>query len=95
MQYRRVRPIFSPINSIAEVQARYDTNVFGLLRMLRIVRPYMRAQKSGLIANIGSVGGWRGTAAAGLYCSTKFAVACIFQVLKAEVGALEIEVTLH
>lgn len=61
--------------------------------MLRIILPYMRAQKSGVIANLGSIGGWRGTPVAGIYCSTKFAVAGISQSLKAEVEALGIEVT--
>jgi NAD(P)-dependent dehydrogenase (short-subunit alcohol dehydrogenase family) len=79
--------------SASEVQAQYNTNIFGLLRILRVILPYMRAQKFGVIANLGSIGGWRGTPAAGIYCSTIFAVAGISQSLKAEVEALGTDVT--
>lgn len=61
--------------------------------MLRVVLPYMRARKSGVIANMGSIGGWRGTPVGGVYCSTKFAVAGITLALKAEVEELGIDVT--
>ena len=54
----------------------------------------MRAARSGVIAGLGSVGGWHGSVGCGIYCSTKWALAGIFDALKAEVKHLGIEVTL-
>jgi short chain dehydrogenase len=51
-----------------------STNIFGALNVTRAVLPYFRAQKSGTVVWIGSIGGWRGGANAGLYSATKFAV---------------------
>lgn len=62
--------------------------------MIRAVLPYMRAQKSGTIANLGSIGGWRGTPALGMYCGTKFAVAGITDSLRLEVEPFGIDVTI-
>ncbi|KAF7503770.1 hypothetical protein GJ744_003312 [Endocarpon pusillum] len=77
-----------------EIQAQFNCNVFGLLRMIRAVLPYMRAQKSGTIANLGSIGGWRGTPTLGMYCATKFAVAGITDTLRVEVEPFGIDVTI-
>ncbi|KAH8149682.1 uncharacterized protein LAJ45_06313 [Morchella importuna] len=38
----------------------WNTNVFGVTKVLRAVLPYMRLCRSGMIANMGSIGGWRG-----------------------------------
>lgn len=61
--------------------------------MVRAVLPSMRAQQSGVIANIGSIGGRRALPATGVYCATKFAVAGLSESLRAEVAHLGIEVT--
>ncbi|TMW67851.1 hypothetical protein Poli38472_007527 [Pythium oligandrum] len=76
-----------------EVQAIFDTNVFGLLRVTRAVLPYMRAQKSGTIANIGSGTGFAAFPACGIYGATKFAVAGLTQSLRQEVAGFGIDVT--
>ena len=44
--------------SDAEVREVYGVNVFGLLNVTRAVLPVMRAQGSGRIINIGSMGGF-------------------------------------
>lgn len=80
--------------SDAEAKANFDVNVFGTLAVTRAVLPYMRAARSGVIAGLGSVGGWHGSVGCGVYCSTKWALAGIFDALKAEVKHLGIEVTL-
>lgn len=51
----------------------------------------MRERKSGVVANMGSVGGWRGGAGASMYCSTKFAIAGITESLRAELEPLGID----
>ncbi|TYZ65687.1 hypothetical protein PybrP1_002790 [[Pythium] brassicae (nom. inval.)] len=53
----------------------------------------MRAQRSGVIANLGSIGGWRALPLIGWYTATKFAVAGITTSLRAEVAPLGIDVT--
>lgn len=76
-----------------EVLAQFDTNVFAQLRVLRAVLPYMRARRSGVVANIGSIGGWHGEAAARLYCASKAAVAIYTEALAAELAPLGVRVT--
>ncbi len=79
--------------SAQEVQNQFATNVFGYLAVLRAVLPYMRARRSGVVANLGSIGGWTGTPAAGLYCASKAAITMFSESLRLEVADLGIEVT--
>ncbi|UWU16751.1 oxidoreductase (plasmid) [Rhizobium sullae] len=76
-----------------DVERLYRTNVFGLLTVTRAVLPQMRAQRSGRILNISSIGGYRAGAGFGVYCSTKFAVEGLSEALQAELGPLGIHVT--
>jgi NADP-dependent 3-hydroxy acid dehydrogenase YdfG len=77
-----------------EVAAQFEVNVFGALRVTRAVLPYLRAQRAGVVCNMGSIGGWRGTPVGGLYCATKWALAGVTQSLKAEVQDFGIEVVI-
>jgi NAD(P)-dependent dehydrogenase (short-subunit alcohol dehydrogenase family) len=52
----------------------FGTNVCGILNVLRAVLPTLRAQRSGRIINLSSIGGFIGSAGWGIYCATKFAV---------------------
>jgi NAD(P)-dependent dehydrogenase (short-subunit alcohol dehydrogenase family) len=52
----------------------------------------MRLRKSGVIANMGSIGGWRGFGGAGMYGASKFAIAGLSECLRQEVAPLGIEV---
>ena len=76
----------------AIVRAVFDTNVFGILNVLRAVLPTLRAQRSGRIVNLSSVGGFIGSAGWGIYCATKFAVEGFSEALAREVGPLGIDV---
>lgn len=76
-----------------EVQAQFDTNVFGQLNVIRAVLPTMRRQRSGIVANLGSIAGWYGMAGAGLYCASKACAAMITEALRGEVAHLGIHVT--
>jgi len=77
-----------------EVRAQYATNVFGLLNVTRAALPVMRAQASGHVINLSSVGGYWSGASAALYCSTKFAVEGISEGLADEVAPMGIRVTI-
>ncbi len=76
-----------------EVENLYRTNVFGLLAVTRAVLPQMRAQRSGHVLNISSIGGYRGAAGFGVYSSTKFAVEGLSEALHVELAPLGIHVT--
>ncbi|WP_179469979.1 oxidoreductase [Mycolicibacterium vinylchloridicum] len=80
--------------SDAAVRGVYDANVFGVLNVLRAVLPTLRAQRSGHIINLSSIGGFRSSAGWGIYCSTKFALEGISEALADEVGPLGISVTI-
>lgn len=78
-----------------ESRKNYEVNVFGLLNVIRNIMPYMRANKSGHIFNIASIGGYNGGFPGwGIYCSTKFAVAGLTESLAAEVKEFGVNVTL-
>jgi len=77
----------------AEVKKQYDTNVFGLLNVLRAVLPSMRQQRSGHVINISSLFGYDAVIGWGIYGSTKFAVEGISKALAKEVAPFGIKVT--
>lgn len=77
----------------AEVRKQYDTNVFGLLNVLRAVLPSMRQKRSGHVINISSLFGYDSVIGWGIYGSTKFAVEGISKALAKEVAPLGIKVT--
>ncbi|MGF6920394.1 oxidoreductase [Paraburkholderia sp. 40] len=76
-----------------QVRRMYDTNVFGLLNVTRAVLPTMRANRSGHVINVSSIGGYRAAAGFGVYSSTKFAVEGITEALHAELRPLGIHAT--
>ncbi|HEX7302480.1 oxidoreductase [Lentzea sp.] len=79
--------------SDAEARAVFDTNVFGLLNVLRAVTPVLRAARSGRILNISSTGGVVAWAGWGVYSATKFALEGITEALRLELAPLGIQVT--
>jgi NAD(P)-dependent dehydrogenase (short-subunit alcohol dehydrogenase family) len=79
--------------SADEVRDCFDTNVFGLLHVVRAVLPVMRRQRSGLIVNISAVGGFVSNAAWGVYSSTKFAMEGLSDAMREELAPLGVKVT--
>ena len=74
------------------VRALFEANVFGLVDLTKAVLPIMRAQRSGLIVNISSVGGLVSQAATGYYHATKYAVEGLSESLATELKPLGIGV---
>jgi NAD(P)-dependent dehydrogenase (short-subunit alcohol dehydrogenase family) len=79
--------------SDSDIEAQFQTNVFGLLRVTRAVLPSMRKQGSGRIINVGSIAGFMGMPLLGPYSATKFAVNSITEALRMEVRQWGIDVT--
>ncbi|MDR7277263.1 SDR family NAD(P)-dependent oxidoreductase [Catenuloplanes atrovinosus] len=86
------RAVLGAIEEINDREARslFDLNVFGLLDVTRAVLPVMRAQRSGVVVNMGSRAGFEGEPGTGIYNASKFAVAGISEALDAEVRAFGI-----
>jgi short-subunit dehydrogenase len=61
-------------SSIAQVQALFDTNFHGVVRVTNAVLPMMRAQGHGRILNIGSALGLIPAPYNAYYCATKHAI---------------------
>src|SRR5919107_6057717 len=52
-----------------EIKRQYETNVFGVIRVSRIVLPIMRSQRDGIIINISSISGLAGIPSQSVYVS--------------------------
>ena len=89
------RGLLGAVEEATDAAARgvFDVNVFGTLNVLRAVLPTMRAQRSGHVINLSSVGGFVGSPGWGVYNATKFAVEGLSEALAAEVGPLGVDVT--
>jgi NAD(P)-dependent dehydrogenase (short-subunit alcohol dehydrogenase family) len=89
---------YANVNSIEHVaaddfRAQMETNFFGVVNVTRAVLPIMRAQRSGHIIQISSIGGRAATPGLGAYQSAKWAVGGFSEVLAKEVAPLGIHVT--
>jgi NADP-dependent 3-hydroxy acid dehydrogenase YdfG len=80
--------------SDAEARAIFDTNVFGVLNVLRATLPVLREQGSGHILQGSSFYGQTAHPGVGLLAATKYAVEGLSDALAAEVAPLGIKVTL-
>jgi NAD(P)-dependent dehydrogenase (short-subunit alcohol dehydrogenase family) len=77
-----------------DFRRQFETNFFGVFHVTRAALPVLRAQKSGHILQISSIGGRSGTAGLGAYQSAKWAVEGLSEVLAQEVRPLGIRVTI-
>ena len=71
---------------MAEAHRIFETNVFGVVRMIQAVLPKMRARQSGLVINVSSVNGKVAPPLSGFYCATKHALEALSEALYYEVG---------
>jgi NAD(P)-dependent dehydrogenase (short-subunit alcohol dehydrogenase family) len=78
----------------ARVETQFSTNVIGLFHVTRAVLPVMRAQRSGRILNVSSIGGLVGFVGASVYCASKFAVEGFSESLAMEVAPFGIQVSI-
>ena len=65
-----------PVNSCSDeaLTRQFDTNVLGVVRMIRAVAPEMRDRKQGAIVNLSSIVGWLTIPYTAAYSASKHAV---------------------
>ena len=80
--------------SIREMAAQFETNFYGVIRMLRSVLPLMRNQRSGVIININSVAGHIGFPCSSAFVSSQFAIQGLSESLRYELEPFGIAVSL-
>ena len=80
--------------SVDEAKAQFETNFFGVIRMVKAVLPYMRRQKQGQIINVSSLSGVSSIPFMGIYSASKFALEGYTEALRLEVSPLNIHVSL-
>jgi short-subunit dehydrogenase len=79
---------------IDEAKSLFETNFFGVHRMIRAVLPQMRIRKSGQIINIGSIMGLLTIPFQGFYASGKYALEALTETVRMEVAPLGIKVSI-
>jgi NAD(P)-dependent dehydrogenase (short-subunit alcohol dehydrogenase family) len=80
--------------SEAEVRAQIETNLFGTLWVTQAALPILRAQKSGHILAVSSIGGVVAFPTGGMYHASKWGLEGLMEALSQEVAAFGIKVTL-
>ncbi len=80
--------------SEAEARAQFDTNVLGPLFVTQAALPYLRAQGSGHIVQVSSIGGISAFPNIGIYNASKWALEAFSQSLAAEVADFGVKVTI-
>jgi len=87
---------FGFIEELTEREAReqIETNVFGALWITQAALPYLRAQRSGHIIQVSSIGGITAFQNVGIYHASKWALEGFSQSLAQEVAPFGIHVTL-
>lgn len=78
--------------SLDVVRRAFETNVFGLLRLIQLVLPGMREAGRGRIVNISSVAGRVAVPGGGVYHMTKYALEAMADSLRPEVKPFGIDV---
>ncbi len=76
------------------IKRMFETNLFAVHALTRLVLPGMRAQGSGRIVNVASIAGHVAVPTLGAYCSTKFALRALSQAMHVEVKPFGIHVAL-
>ncbi|KUI12896.1 short-chain dehydrogenase [Mycolicibacterium acapulense] len=87
---------FGFIEEVTEQEARdqIETNVFGALWVTQAALPYLRAQRSGHIIQVSSIGGITAFQNVGIYHASKWALEGFSQSLAQELAPFGVHVTL-
>ncbi len=77
-----------------EIRSQFETNFFGVIRVMQSVIPIMRKQKFGILVNISSGAGRFGYPSGSAYVSTKFALEGLSESIAYELDQFGIKVIL-
>jgi len=77
---------------LAEGRRQFEVNVFGLARLMQLVAPHMRRQRSGRILNVASMGGKIHEPMGSWYHATKFAVEGMSDCVRMELEPFGVDV---
>ncbi|GLB46088.1 short-chain dehydrogenase/reductase [Philodulcilactobacillus myokoensis] len=80
--------------SISEAKKQMEVNVFGMIRIIKMVLPYMRKEHSGKIINISSIGGRVVSYFGGWYHASKYSVEALSDAIRMETKPFGIKVSL-
>jgi NAD(P)-dependent dehydrogenase (short-subunit alcohol dehydrogenase family) len=88
--------VAGPVEHLSDAMLlrQFDTNVAGVLRMVRAVAPSMRARRSGTIINISSVAGHIAAPFTGAYSASKHAVEALSEALWFELRPFGVRVVI-
>jgi NAD(P)-dependent dehydrogenase (short-subunit alcohol dehydrogenase family) len=77
---------------MTDIRRQFETNVFGLIAMTKLVLPAMRRQRRGRVVNLSSMGGKLTFPGGAYYHATKHAVEALSDALRFEVKGFGIDV---
>ena len=86
--------VYGPVEEVDldDVRRQFETNVFGLARLVQLVLPGMRRARRGRVVNISSMGGRITFPLGGYYHASKYAVESISDALRMEVRPFGLDV---
>ncbi len=87
---------FGPLadHSMDDARMQFETNFFGVHRVIREALPFLRKSARGMIINISSIAGLMGLPFQGMYCASKFALEGYTESLRMELRDTGIRVCL-
>jgi NAD(P)-dependent dehydrogenase (short-subunit alcohol dehydrogenase family) len=77
--------------SVEDIKAQFETNFFGIVRLIKETAPIMRKQGSGVIVNVSSVAGRIAFPATPAYISSKFALEGLSESMRYEMSPFGIK----
>jgi len=77
--------------SIEELKAQFETNFFGVVRLIQEISPIMRKMGSGIIVNVSSIAGKIGFPGTPAYISSKFALEGLSESMRYELSPFGIK----
>ena len=78
--------------SVDEIRAQFETNLFGVVRLIKAVAPGMVSRRRGVIVNVSSVLGRVATPFHSAYAASKFALEGLSESLRAELRPFGVRV---